>query len=95
MTGTPQGTAVKLSARCEKFCEYVGANSGPVDARRVQELFEDPNGGISVGKATIDMMVFNTTDRDARGSVAGRAMASRGKVRVSSLALPSCSPPSD
>jgi hypothetical protein len=65
MTGTPQGTAVNLSARCEKFCENVGAKSGPVDARRVQELFEDPNGGISVGKGTIDMMVFNTTDRIA------------------------------
>jgi hypothetical protein len=65
MTGTPPGTPVRLSGRCEKFCNHVRDAGGEVDARRVQQWFENPAAEISVGKGTIDMMVFNTTDRVA------------------------------
>jgi hypothetical protein len=63
MTGTPAGADVKLSVRCDIFCEHVRDNRRPVDARCIQTLFADPEAGISVGKGTIDMMVFHTTER--------------------------------
>jgi hypothetical protein len=65
MTSTPPEKAVKLHARCEKFCEQVKANPGHIDARRVQSLFESPKHAINVGESTIDMMVYNTTSRTA------------------------------
>jgi hypothetical protein len=64
MTRTPGDVPVKLHTRCEKFCEQVTA-AGRVDARTVQSLFENPKYAISVGKSTIDMMVYNTTSRSA------------------------------
>jgi hypothetical protein len=65
MTGAPTENPVKLHTRCERFCEQVNANSGRVDTRSVQNLFEDPKHAINVGKSTIDMMVYNTTARTA------------------------------
>jgi isopenicillin-N N-acyltransferase-like protein len=65
MTGSSQEKPVALHPRCEKACQYFDTNSGRVDSRRMQELFEDPKREINVGKSTIDMMVFDTTKRVA------------------------------
>lgn len=65
MTGTPAGTHVKLHPRCQKMYELLEGAAGTTDLRRLQGFFEDPTCGISAGKSTIDMMVFDTTERVA------------------------------
>lgn len=65
MTKTPPGTEVKLHARCEKMYDLLRASAGKTTLRTMQNAFEDPNCGISVGKGTIDMMVFDTTAKTA------------------------------
>ncbi|MCI0741489.1 MAG: C45 family peptidase [Gemmataceae bacterium] len=65
MTGTPEGQKVKLHARCEKMYDHLRGTTGKNDLRRLQEYFELPKWGISGGKGTIDMMVFDTTDKVA------------------------------
>jgi hypothetical protein len=65
MTGSTQDKPAALHPRCEKSCQYIDEHAGQVNARRMQELFEDPKREISVGKSTIDMMVFDTTNRAA------------------------------
>jgi hypothetical protein len=70
MTGTPEGKPVPLHARCTKMYDHLAAASGKVDRAKLQNLFADPKCEISVGKPTIDMMVFDCT--------AGKAFLSRG-----------------
>jgi hypothetical protein len=65
MTGTAEGQTVKLHARCEKVNELMAGASGKVDRSMLQAWFADPKGGIAVGKGTIDLMVFDTTAREA------------------------------
>jgi hypothetical protein len=65
MTGLSPEQQVALHPRCEKSCRYMDTHHGQVDARRMQVLLEDPGYEISVGKSTIDMMVFDTTKRVA------------------------------
>ena len=65
MTHTLPGEPIKLHVRCEKFCRQVDAAAGRVDAQSMQKLFQDPKHEISVGKATIDMMVYDTKERTA------------------------------
>ena len=65
MTGASAAQPVKLHARCEKVYDLMVAASGKVDRRSLQAWFEDPKGGIAVGKGTIDLMVFDTTAREA------------------------------
>jgi isopenicillin-N N-acyltransferase-like protein len=65
MTGLSPEQPVALHPRCEKSCRYMDTHHGQVDARRMQVLLEDPGYEISVGKSTIDMMVFDTTKRVA------------------------------
>jgi hypothetical protein len=64
MTATPEGESVKFHARCQKVNELMAGASGKVDRRMLQTWFEDPKGGIAVGKGTIDLMVFDTTARE-------------------------------
>src|SRR5262245_104630 len=70
LTGTPEGKPVPLHARCKKTYDHLAAASGKVDATKLQGLFADPKCEISVGKGTIDLMVFDCT--------AGTAFLSRG-----------------
>jgi isopenicillin-N N-acyltransferase-like protein len=65
MTGASPEKHVTLHPRCEKSCQYMDAHFGQIDVRQMQALFEDPKREISVGKGTIDMMVFDTTQRAA------------------------------
>lgn len=70
MTSTSPGKPVKQHARCEKMLAHLAARGEKIDQRFLQHVFEDPQCGISVGRPTIDMMVYNTTAR--------RALLSRG-----------------
>jgi hypothetical protein len=65
MTGTPEGAEPPLHPRCVKMYGLIAGASGKITGDRLQEFFQDPKCGISVGKGTIDMMVFNTTTREA------------------------------
>ncbi len=65
MTGAAKPSEVKLHPRCRKMYDLLAADSGKVDRSRLQGFFAEPRFGISVGKGTIDMMVFNTTTREA------------------------------
>jgi hypothetical protein len=65
MSNTPADRPVALHARCRKMDELVAPASGKVDVATMQRFFADPKCEISVGKPTIDMMVFDTTSRHA------------------------------
>jgi hypothetical protein len=65
MTGTPEGQEVKLHQRCQSLEKLLKEEDGKIDAGRLQHFFAEPKCGISVGKGTIDMMVYNTTRRVA------------------------------
>jgi hypothetical protein len=65
MTGTPDGKPVALHPRCVKMAEHVKSAGGKVDRAAMQDYFAKPANGISVGPATIDMMVFDCTARTA------------------------------
>jgi isopenicillin-N N-acyltransferase-like protein len=64
-TATPDDQPVKLHPRCEKMLSHLGTAAGEIDVPRLQSFFADPGCEISVGKATIDMMVFDTTAKTA------------------------------
>jgi hypothetical protein len=65
MTGTPPGQEVKRQERCGTMERLLKEEDGKIDAGRLQHFFAEPKCGISVGKATIDMMVYDTTRRVA------------------------------
>jgi hypothetical protein len=70
LTGTPEGKPPPVHARCRKMHDHIDAAAGKVDAAKLKDVFADPKCAISVGKPTIDMMVFDCT--------AGTAHLSRG-----------------
>jgi hypothetical protein len=70
MTGTPEGKPVAFHPRCQKTYDHLEAAAGKIDAAKLQSLFADPKCDVSVGKGTIDLMVFDCT--------AGKALLSRG-----------------
>jgi hypothetical protein len=65
MTGTPEGAQVPVHARCAKMNNLLTKASGKIDLKTMQHFFEDPSCAISVGRSTIDMMVYNSTRREA------------------------------
>lgn len=65
MTGTASGQKVKLHPRCQKMCDLLNGSAGKINLARLQDYFQEPMYQISVGKSTIDMMVYNTTTRTA------------------------------
>ncbi len=65
MTKTPLEQAVKLHPRCDKMYTLLKSTEGKNTLRTMQEYFEQPKHQISVGKGTIDMMVFDTTTKTA------------------------------
>ena len=65
MTGTAAGAKVPLHPRCEKMNKLLGDASGKITGETMQHFFQEPSCAISVGRSTIDMMVFNTTKREA------------------------------
>ena len=70
LTNTPKDKPVPLNPRCQKAYDHIAAASGKVDVAKLQGIFADPKCEISVGKATIDLMVYDCT--------AGKAYLSRG-----------------
>jgi hypothetical protein len=70
MAGLKSGEP-ELHPRCQKMYDLLRASGGKNDLARLQDYFAAPKYAINVGKATIDMMVFDTTARVAhlsRGS---------------------------
>jgi hypothetical protein len=65
MTRTEPGVPVKQHARCQKMYDLLEAERGEVSRETLMRSFADPSCGISVGKPTIDMMVFDSTARRA------------------------------
>jgi hypothetical protein len=65
MTGTAADAQVKHHGRCQKMYDLLALSSGTNDLATLQDYFADPKHGICVGRATIDMMVFDTTNRRA------------------------------
>src|SRR5262245_58326555 len=65
MTGTAAGSKVARHPRCEKMYSLLGDASGKITRPTMQHFFEDPSCAISVGRSTIDMMVYDTTRREA------------------------------
>jgi hypothetical protein len=65
MTGTPEGQPVAYHPRCQKMYELLNAAAPDTDREILATFFAEPSCGISVGKGTIDMMIFDTTDRAA------------------------------
>jgi hypothetical protein len=65
MTGTAAGAEVKYHARCRHTYELLAAAKGQLDGGRLQDYFGDLKAGICNRTGTIDMMVFDTTAREA------------------------------
>jgi isopenicillin-N N-acyltransferase-like protein len=53
------------NARCDAANQWLDGASGKVDAAAFREFFTDRQSGICAGKATIDVMLFDTTTREA------------------------------
>jgi hypothetical protein len=68
MTATPDDKPIKFHSRCAAVDKLIAGSSGKVDRRAMQAWFQDLKGGIAVGKPTIDMMVFDTTAKEAHVS---------------------------
>lgn len=69
--GTPQMQSTRPNGapaqhpRCERMCRLLEGSRGRNGQDMLQRYFSDPKHEISEGKATIDMMIFNTTARTA------------------------------
>ena len=63
MTKTPAGAQPKFYPRCEKMYQLLGNKNN--DAAALKNYFSDRQAGICVGDSTLDMMIFDTTAREA------------------------------
>jgi hypothetical protein len=63
--GSREMAGGKLHARCQLMYDLLKGTQGKNDLARLQDYFADPKHKINMGKATIDMMVFDTTARKA------------------------------
>jgi len=50
---------------CEAANRWLDGTTGKVDAAAMREFFADRKSGICAGKATIDVMLFDSTKREA------------------------------
>jgi hypothetical protein len=65
MAASSEGSLPEPHERCRKLATLLDGTKGKTDRAALQGFFQDPGCGISVGKGTIDMMVFDTTERRA------------------------------
>jgi hypothetical protein len=65
MTGTPTDAEVQHHGRCQKMYDLLAFAAGKNDRVTLQDYFADTKHGICAGRSTIDMMVFDTTNREA------------------------------
>ncbi len=68
MTNVAAPATIKQHPRCEKRNQFLDGLNGKVTQNMLERAFADSKYQISVGKSTIDIMVFNTTTRTARVS---------------------------
>jgi hypothetical protein len=61
MTNTPEGKPVVTHARCGRVHQLLDRRKGPPSVETMQHVFADDQ----VGKVALDVMVFNTTRREA------------------------------
>ena len=59
------GSPDKLHPRCRKMSDLLARQTGKSDLASLQTFFSEPSFGICAGKSTIDMMVFDCTERAA------------------------------
>jgi len=65
MTNAVPGQSVSVHPRCERMRVLLEGSRGQNDLVRLQEYFAEPKHRINEGKATIDLLVFDTTARVA------------------------------
>jgi hypothetical protein len=65
MSGTPLGQPIPQHARCQKMLDHLNGEKGLITREQMQNFFADPGCGISVGKPTIDMMVYDCSAKQA------------------------------
>jgi hypothetical protein len=63
--GSDRPNHLSRHARCQKLDQLITADAGRVDDERLQGYFADPGCEISVGKSTLDLMVYDCTKRIA------------------------------
>jgi hypothetical protein len=61
MTGTAADKAAPVNARCKRVRQVLDAQRDPASQEAVREAFADRE----VGRAALDVMIFNTTRREA------------------------------
>jgi hypothetical protein len=65
MSATADDAPAPRHPRCLSMDSLLDQTRGRTELHALQQHFGDPARGICVGKATIDMMVFDTTNRTA------------------------------
>jgi hypothetical protein len=65
MTGAAPGQPIAAHPRCERMRGLLETSRGQNDLAQLQEYFAEPKHRINEGKATIDLLVFDTTARAA------------------------------
>jgi hypothetical protein len=65
MTHTPKDAVVKLHPRCQKAESALDAAKGHISLDTMKTTFSDPSLGVCVGRGTIDLMIYDTTNRVA------------------------------
>ena len=59
------GGSLKRHARCEVVDKLLDGSRGKTSVQELQRYFASPSAGVCVGAGTIDMMVYDTTNRRA------------------------------
>jgi hypothetical protein len=65
MTGTADGADVQHRGRTKTMYDLLASSAGKNDMSTLQRYFSDESCGICAGRSTIDMMIFDTTAREA------------------------------
>jgi len=65
MTGTPPGQPVPRHPQCQRMVDMVEASRGKIDRRTLQGFYGDHQSTICKHFGTLDVVVFNTTQREA------------------------------
>jgi hypothetical protein len=61
MTGTPADKAAPLNGRCKRVKDILDGHRAPASQDALRDVFADKE----VGKAAIDVIIFNATKREA------------------------------
>jgi hypothetical protein len=64
-TGIPTGDRIVPHVRCQNMQRVLDQHKGPYDRAALQETLADPQAGVCVGPNTIDLMVYDTSRKQA------------------------------